>query len=353
MLIPPNSTAMNVIQLPSGSLASSDSSSGIHLTQLLSTLAILWAYPRSNPPIAGQESTRAKTLFSSVKHWLRALPWLSRRSQGARPSTETDPRRLDNGLSGRDVTVQLFQWSHEDVAKECEDHLGPAGYRYAQVSPVQESIQGPQWWVDYQPVSYTLGSKHGSETAFVDMVKRCEAVGVGIVADAVLNHMTQRNVGVVSHGTAGSPYTKYNYPGLYSRIDFHNCGRNGNNVLRNYSDRYEVQNCELVGLADLNTGSTQVQTRINQYLKSLIARGVQGFRLDAAKHMASGDISHFLSGVDVRVVQEVIFGRDEPIQPAEYMPNGRVHMFQAARDLRRMFLVIYSDMPLSNIYLPD
>jgi hypothetical protein len=44
----------------------------------------------------------------------------------------------------------LFQWRYSDVGEECEAFLGPNGYRYVQVSPPHEHIEGPQWWTDYQ-----------------------------------------------------------------------------------------------------------------------------------------------------------------------------------------------------------
>lgn len=34
------------------------------------------------------------------------------------------------------------------------------------------------WWQRYQAVSYKLGSRSGSEQEFIDMVQRCNAVGV-------------------------------------------------------------------------------------------------------------------------------------------------------------------------------
>lgn len=52
-----------------------------------------------------------------------------------------------------------------------------------------EHIQGPQWWTRYQPVSYQLVSRSGTAQEFSDMVKRCNAFGVSIIADAVINHM--------------------------------------------------------------------------------------------------------------------------------------------------------------------
>lgn len=38
--------------------------------------------------------------------------------------------------------VHLFEWSWQDVAIECEDWLGPAGFEAVQISPPSEHIQG-------------------------------------------------------------------------------------------------------------------------------------------------------------------------------------------------------------------
>ena len=42
--------------------------------------------------------------------------------------------------------VQLFEWDWNDIAAECENVLGPAGYTAVQVSPPNEHIEGPARW---------------------------------------------------------------------------------------------------------------------------------------------------------------------------------------------------------------
>ena len=34
------------------------------------------------------------------------------------------------------------------------------------------------WWQRYQPVSYKMDSRSGTEEEFIDMVRRCNDVGV-------------------------------------------------------------------------------------------------------------------------------------------------------------------------------
>ena len=60
----------------------------------------------------------------------------------------------------------MFEWRWTDLARECEEHLGPAGYQAVQTSPPQEHIPGPEWWTRYQPVSYRIESRGGTREEF-------------------------------------------------------------------------------------------------------------------------------------------------------------------------------------------
>ncbi|MFF7194729.1 carbohydrate-binding module family 20 domain-containing protein [Streptomyces sp. NPDC008079] len=232
----------------------------------------------------------------------------------------------------KDVTATLFQWKFDSVAKACTDTLGPAGYGFVEVSPASEQIQGDQWWTSYQPVSYKIAGRLGNESSFQNMVSTCHSAGVKVVADAVINHMTSGS----GTGTGGTTYSKYNYPGYYQNQDFHTCRSD----INNYGDRNNVQNCELVGLADLDTGSDYVRGTIAAYLNHLIALGVDGFRVDAAKHMAETDLAAIkakLSNPGIYWAQEAIYGAGEAVQPGEYVNTGDVDAFQGAFDLKRIF----------------
>ncbi|MFJ2604672.1 alpha-amylase family protein [Streptomyces sp. NPDC087425] len=232
----------------------------------------------------------------------------------------------------KDVTAVLFEWNFASVAKECTSTLGPAGYGYVQVSPPAEHIQGAQWWTSYQPVSYRIAGRLGDRAAFQAMVNTCHAAGVKVVADAVINHMSAGS----GTGTGGSSYSKYDYPGLYSYADFDDCTAQ----VSNYQDRWNVQHCELVGLADLDTGEEYVRSAVAGYLNDLLSLGVDGFRIDAAKHIDTADLAAIksrLSNPSVYWKQEVIYGAGEAVQPTEYTGNGDVQEFRYAFDLKRVF----------------
>lgn len=232
----------------------------------------------------------------------------------------------------KDVTAVLFEWNYASVAHECTSTLGPAGYGFVQVSPPEEHIQGSQWWTSYQPVSYKIAGRLGDRTTFKNMISTCHAAGVKVVVDTVINHMTAGS----GTGTGGTQYTKYNYPGVYADSDFHTCRTN----ISNYQDRSNVQNCELSGLADLDTGAEHVRATIAGYMNDLLSLGADGFRIDAAKHIAAADLANIksrLTNPGVYWKQEVIYGAGEAVQPTEYTGNGDVQEFRYGYDLKRVF----------------
>jgi alpha-amylase len=226
----------------------------------------------------------------------------------------------------RTAFVQLFEWKWTDIARECETYLGPKGFAAVQISPPSEHAwyttgDGAPfpWWMRYQPVSYSLdASRSGNRAQFIDMVNRCNAVGVGIYVDAVFNHMTSGSGTTSSAGN--DPWDVESYPRVpYGPGDFHpTC------TVNNYQDASNVQTCQLVGLADLNTSSSSVQGKIEDYLVDLLDLGVKGFRVDAAKHISPDDLGPIISAVNARAASrpywffEVIGASGEAVQPSQY-----------------------------------
>ncbi|XP_059087363.1 alpha-amylase A-like [Tigriopus californicus] len=232
----------------------------------------------------------------------------------------------------KQALVHLFEWSWDSVARECEEVLGPKGYCGVQVSPPHEHIVADPWWARYQAVSYQLNSRGGDRAAFIDMVNRCNAQGVNVVVDVVMNHMTGRGAGP-SSGWGGSPFNAENqdYPGVpFSSFDFHQpyC------EIFDYNNPDEVRNCGLLGMNDLNHGNEYVQDMVSGYLNDLIDIGVKGFRIDATKHMWPGDLEMVQSkvkdvapGLRPYFIHEVIDHGNEPIHGYEYFNVGKVTEF--------------------------
>lgn len=250
-----------------------------------------------------------------------------------------DPRPAPAG----GVFVHLFEWRWADIEKECT-YLAQKGYSAVQVSPPNEHLvptadQGGNpnndfpWWVRYQPVSHDTGkftSRSGTWAEFTSMVNACNALGVDIYVDAVINHMADIQVGTPPAGTAGTQYQSNPaasrfYGTQYQADDFHapDC------TISNYADRRQVQQCKLSGLPDLNTGKADVQNELRGYLQALINAGVKGFRVDGAKHMAAHDIAAIFDGLtgNFYIFQEMIDAAGERVRDWEYTPNGDVTEF--------------------------
>ena len=243
-----------------------------------------------------------------------------------RPSLPQTYRASGHMAAGY-AMVHLFEWKWTDIAAECETVLGPSGVHAVQVSPPQEHSLVPRDWSQrYQPVSYSIErSRSGSGAEFRAMVSRCRAAGVGIIVDAVINHMTNfPSPGVGSNGTA---YSKYSYPGLYEPSDFHPpC------VLNDYQSAANVQDCELFSLPDLNTALPAVRQKIADYLIMLVRAGVEGFRIDAAKHIQQVDLDNIIARVNQLNASEghalpyfyleVVGGGQEALAPRDYFGEG-------------------------------
>ncbi|KAF9524368.1 glycoside hydrolase superfamily [Crepidotus variabilis] len=249
------------------------------------------------------------------------------------PGIDTQNDRLNDGKS---VIALLFQWSWDSIAAECTNFLGPNGYQAVLTSPPMEHVAAEGWFNDYSVVTYNLTSRHGSRDQFQNMIHTCHAAGLERLLDVILNHMTDQSAGGI--GFAGSAYSHYDHAGLYQTTDFHHCGLETDDEIVYYTDnstRTEIQNCELFNHADLRTDTEYVRTRLAEYLNDLISLGLDGFRLDAARHIPQKDLKNILSRMTSKpyITQQTIFG--SPVQPEEYLPNGQ---FRYTTALQEAFL---------------
>ena len=321
---------------------------------MLAVAVIVAGCGTSNPSPSSAAPTPTRSTAQSASA-PSAPPTLSA-APSASPSF--DPHVTPSGnlavltYPARTVFVQLFEWKWNDVARECEQWLGPHGFAAVQVSPPNEhavidtaSNHFP-WWERYQSVSYKIESRSGTRAEFADMVKRCRAVGVEVYADVILNHMTAGS----GTGIAGTVYTKYSYPGLYGPADFHaNPNPAYPTILCDHgigsSDPTEVRTCELDGLADLRTEEPKVQETLATYLADLYSLGVRGFRIDAAKHIDQGQLAAILgrlraklpAGSTFFVDQEVTDFGGDAVPKDGYYPTGSVDDFVYTADIAAAF----------------
>ncbi len=205
-----------------------------------------------------------------------------------------------------EAVLHAFNWRYADVeARASEIRL--LGYSGVLVAPPLKS-EGSQWWARYQPQDYrVIDHPLGNTEDFIRMSAALEARGLALYADLVLNHMANE----------ASQRADLNYPGqriltlyagnpaywerqrlfgnlssqLFVAGDF-----NPAFCITNYNSVTDVQTGRLCsggsdpGLPDLQ-GSSNVIARQREYLAALVTLGVDGFRLDAAKHMTLNHVN--------------------------------------------------------------
>ncbi|MEU5884134.1 carbohydrate-binding module family 20 domain-containing protein [Spirillospora sp. NPDC047279] len=276
---------------------------------------------------------------------------------GAVPAVSAAPQvRAAAALNDSEVTANLWEWNWTSVASACTGHLGPAGYGAVQVAPPQESVSLPNssdgahpWYEVYQPVSYKLDSRFGDRARFAAMVTACHDAGVRVYVDAVVNHMAGTNNAAGVVGYAGSTFTGYGYPQVpYGYGDFHhpgdNCPTGGG--INDWNNESQVTSCELLSLSDLYTEKDDVRGKIAGYLNDLVGLGVDGFRVDAVKHIRKDDFAAILARVGNTtaenrrpyVAQEIFDGAtNDALKARAFIGNGDVLDFAYAKGIKAGF----------------
>lgn len=254
------------------------------------------------------------------------------------------PLATTAALNPRDTSVQMFEWSWNDIATECTQWLGPQGYGAVQISPPNASKVANGWWGVYQPVNYVnLTSRMGTPAQLQTMINTCHAAGVRVYADIVVNQMAD-GTGTATDGSTWNGNTLA-YP-FFSANDFHSNCTIQQSDYNNANGRGNVMNCRLGGLPDLATENSYVQGQISNYLRTLLNMGVDGFRIDAAKHMPPGALLSIMNSVrqtnpltqagePIWVTQEII--PDGGVTRSDYFSVGTVNEFQFTYAMRQVF----------------
>ncbi len=178
--------------------------------------------------------------------------------------------------------LHAWSWSFNTITENLQA-IKDAGYTSIQTSPINECKVGEdggmeiygkgKWYYHYQPTDYTIGNYQlGTEDEFKKMCAEAKKLGLKIIVDAPLNHVSS-DMSVVSD----------NIKNLCDE-PFHEVGE-----ITNYASRKQVTQGDLLGLHDLNTQDKKVQEYELAYLKNVIADGASGFRFDAAKHIELPD----------------------------------------------------------------
>lgn len=145
---------------------------------------------------------------------------------------------------------------------------------------------------DFKRIEEHFGNSGNTWTEFDAMVTAAHARGIKVIVDFASNHSTQDNA-----GEFGSIYDNGRFLGNYTSDPNGYFHHNANISGGGWDDRYQVEYYTLFDLADLN----QENPTIDAYMKSAAQlfqqHGVDGFRLDAIKHISWGWAYSFANSV--------------------------------------------------------
>ncbi|BES96577.1 alpha-amylase [Nesidiocoris tenuis] len=245
-----------------------------------------------------------------------------------------------SGTHSAERLVQLFEWRFDDIARECR---GLSRQEWLHGSSGSHRSQNVLCLVvDHDetvpPFSYKIISRSGV-SIHSKACDRCSKVGVGIIVDVLLNHMsTNTPLGTVGTGGAIPTPTNKSYPAVpYTAEHFHPTCQ-----ITDYNNATNVRVCELVLLHDLNQTQEYVRGKLVDHLNHLVDLGATGFRIDAAKHMYPEDIQIILkrvkkpsNGKNLFIFQEVPDDTGpEAIKAEEYFDIGLVTEFKFASGIK-------------------
>jgi glycosidase len=134
---------------------------------------------------------------------------------------------------------------------------------------------------DFKRVEEHFAEGSNSWTAFDNLVTAAHQNGIKVIIDFAPNHSTQDNA-----GEFGAIYDNGTFVGNFTSDSNGYFHHNGN--ISNWDDRYQVQYYSLFNLADINQEHSTMDAYMKAAAKLFQQHGVDGFRIDAVKHVTWG-----------------------------------------------------------------
>lgn len=208
------------------------------------------------------------------------------------------------------LILQAWNWSYAEIMNNLEA-IAESGYTTIQISPpteLKEATVGVKvlqqandngWWMMYQPAAYELNQSEdnvlGTKDELIDMIDAAHELGLFVIADAVINHLGNSE-------TADYKIDVNSLPSDANAVDYL-CERawqfeSSRAIIDANAFHYPYANCKYNDtgafdctqnavslLPDLDTSSPIVQEIILDYWQECVDAGIDGFRIDAAKHI--------------------------------------------------------------------
>lgn len=144
-------------------------------------------------------------------------------------------------------------------------------------------------------------TQQSRDTAFDRLITALHDRQMKLILDIVCNHSNPD-----FSGTKGELYDDGK-----KIVDFHNDPHNWYHhygEINNWEDEWQVQNCELSGLATFNENNWQYRSYIKEAIKQWLDRGVDALRVDTVKHMPIWFWQEFNADITTHRPDVFIFG---------------------------------------------
>lgn len=166
----------------------------------------------------------------------------------------------------------MFQWGLGSIIPMIPT-VKEQGFDAIQISPIQGTTYGTEWWRLYQPINLKIGNTQiGTKEQLKKLCAVANQYGIKIIVDVVLRHV------------AGDPQ---NHLAPHKDVDPELLPYLCKEQIpcNNYEDRWQcTHRCTGMPMFDYNNPNYRV--KVIDFLNELVDCGVWGFRLDQLKHYA-------------------------------------------------------------------
>ena len=175
------------------------------------------------------------------------------------------------------------------------DYIQNMGFDAIWISPIIDNTDGGYhgyWARDF----YKLNARFGSDQEFRDFVSECHRRGIWVMVDIVLNHV----------GPVGTDYSSIKP--FDSSEHYHDyCVIDGGDF--DGHNQWNVENCRLAGLPDLNQSNEWVRTQLLNWVQWMLKEySIDGLRLDTGCEVEKGFWDSLSQAAGVYIVGEVFSG---------------------------------------------
>lgn len=168
--------------------------------------------------------------------------------------------------------IHMFQYPL-NVIRENLNLIKSQGFDTIMISPITPTKEhGNEFWLLYQPLDFTIGNTQiGTKEELINLCESAHKIGLKIIQDVVLRHIaTDPRDKTKPHKDVNRELLKY---------------LNGMPNATNYNDRNQVISYA-TGMPMFDYNNSELHQIYIKFLDELIECGVDGFRLDQAKHYA-------------------------------------------------------------------